>query len=395
MRPVDSAEGTQVPLRDRYPTFSAAEIRRRHAAMRDLMDREAVDVMVAYGWGRFNAEMLYLSNWPGGREGYCIFPAAAEPTLLVQLFNHVPLATRLSLIPDTRWAGPDSIPTVAAQIQDSAGTSPRIGLIGPWRARDRDRLSALTLQARFIDITEKYRAVRLIRSEEEMSFFRVAAELTDRSMVALQEQIHPGLHEYELAAIVERSYLQRGGYAGIHYMSSTSMADPSAFVPHQYQSDRVIERGDVLITEISGSFWGYASQIHRTYTVGVPPTDEYARLHEVAVEAFGAILTVLHDGATVTDVLDAAEVIDQRGYTIFDDLLHGADQYPPIVRTRSTDHGHPEGFTFRENMVVTIQPHLITPDQRIGLQFGETVVIGRDRAETLHTYPRTVIAIPV
>jgi hypothetical protein len=87
-------------------------------------------------------------------------------------------------------------------------------------------------------------------------------------------------------------------------------------------------------------------------------------------------------------VLDAAEIIHERGYTIHDDLLHGANQYPPILRTRKTDHGYPKGFVFRENMVVTIQPQVITEDHRMGLQFGETVRILRDGVERLHDFPR-------
>jgi Xaa-Pro aminopeptidase len=166
-----------------------------------------------------------------------------------------------------------------------------------------------------------------------------------------------------------------------------------AFVPRQYQSDRVLESGDALITEISGAFWGYSGQIHRTFFLG-EPTDAWARLHGAAEEAYAAIESVLRDGATIDQVLDAAEVIDRSGYTIFDDLLHGANQYPPIIKTRSTAHSNPPGdFTFRSGMVITIQPQLTTHDRTIGLQYGETVVIRPDGVERLHRYPREMIVV--
>ena len=232
-----------------------------------------------------------------------------------------------------------------------------------------------------------------MRSEEELAFFRVAATVTDLSMERLEAELRPGLREYELAGIVEDSYLERNGYAGIHFMSSTPMEAPQTFVPHQYQSNRIIREGDILITEISGSFWGYAGQIHRTYTVGAPPAEEYMRLHDTATAAFDAVSAVLRDGATGEDVLDAAESVHERGYTIFDDLLHGAEQYPPILCTRATDHGHPEGFRFARDMVVTIQPHVITPNRRTGLQFGETVRITDDGVEGLHHCRRGPIVV--
>lgn len=383
----------KIATRHGYPSFSEQEIARRHVALRQVMAQRDVALAVAYGAGRFDQDILYLTNWPGGREGYLLLPLEGEPRLLAQLFNHVPMAQRLSLIADTRWAGSNSAVTVAASVQELGLARERLGLIGSLPFQARDRLAALLPEAELIDLTPAYRELRLIRSEEEIEFFRVGAELSDRAMEALEQKLRPGLREYELAAIVEQPYLEAGGYTGIHFMCTTPMEDSAVFVPHQYQSDRVIEAGDVLITEISGTFWGYSGQIHRTYTIGRGPTPDWERLHAAAVEAYDAIEAVLRDGATVEQVIEAAEVIDRRGYTIFDDLLHGANQYQPILRTRTTDHGHPDGFIFRENMVVTIQPQLITHDHRIGLQFGETVRITRDGTERLHRYRRELIVV--
>ncbi len=381
----------QVSIRNGFPSFSVAEISQRHTAVRHLLEQHGAVGALVYGAGRYHSDLQYVSNWPGGREGFVVLPLARAPVLLVQLYNHLPLAEKLSLIADTRWAGPDSVATVADCLQDLRGSG-RIGLIGALPFSYHERLKALLPAATWVDLTKAFRDLRLRYSEEELGFFRAAAHLTDRSMERLEQQLRPGLREYELPAIVESAYLEAGGYAGIHFMASTSMQDPQAFVPHQYQSDRLLRAGDAVITEISGAFWGYTGQIHRTFFLG-QPTPEYARLHEVARAAFEAIEGVLKHGATVEEVLDAAELIDRAGYVIFDDLLHGANQYPPILRTRSTDHGYPRGFVFQEDMVVTVQPQPITPDRRIGLQFGETVRITRGGVERLHRYARKMVVV--
>lgn len=382
----------QVLVRDGYPSFSPEEIARRHAAVRALAARHGARGVVLYGAGRWHSDVQYLSNWPGGREGYVVLPLEGEPVLLAQLYNHVPLAQRLSLIPDTRWAGPNSIETVAGCVRELGLERARIGLIGALPYPAYERLKGLLPEAEFLDLSRDFQQLRLIRSEEELRFFRVAAELTDRAIDALERELRPGLREYELAAIVELPFLKAGGYAGIHFMASTSMSEPGVFVPHQYQSDRVLQRGDVLITEISGHFWGYGGQIHRTFFLG-EPTPEWARLHEAAVAAYEAIEAALRDGATAEDLMDAAEIIHRSGYTVFDDLVHGAHQYPAILRTWQTNHGYPKGFVYRENMVVTIQPQLTTRDRRLGLQFGETVRVTKAGTERLHRYPRQMVLI--
>lgn len=382
-------------MRDGFPTFTADHIAQRQAKVRAALEEQELDCLVLYGAGRFSSDVQYLTNWPGGREGYVVIPVEADPVLLAQLFNHVPVAQRLSLVADTRWAGPDSVASVAEVVRHATAGRGRVGLAGPLPFSQYEQLKALLPGVQLVDFNRAFRNLRLVRDAGEIAFFRVAAELTDRSIDRLQEQLRPGLLENELPAIVELAYLEAGGYAGIHFMASTSMREPdqAVFVPHQYQSDRPLRLGDALITEISGAFWGYSGQIHRTFFLG-EPTREWSDLHRASVEAYEAIEQVLRDGATVGQVLDAAEVIDRSGYTIFDDLVHGANQYPPILKTRSTAHSNPrEDFTFREGMVVTIQPQLTTLDRRIGLQFGETVLITRSGVERLHRYPREMVIV--
>jgi len=45
-------------------------------------------------------------------------------------------------------------------------------------------------------------------------------------------------------------------------------------------------------------------------------------------------------------------------------------------------------MTFRENMVIVIQPNLMTPDEKMGLQFGETLRVTKMGCESLNAYPR-------
>ena len=71
----------------------------------------------------------------------------------------------------------------------------------------------------------------------------------------------------------------------------------------------------------------------RTFTVEADPTPLYRELHEVAEQAFDAVLAVLRDGTTAEEVQDAASVIEAAGFTTIDDLLHGfgGGYLPPVL----------------------------------------------------------------
>ncbi|MDE3113550.1 MAG: aminopeptidase P family protein [Chloroflexota bacterium] len=369
-----------------YPTFSPTEMTRRIAAVRARMEEDTIVSLVVYGAGRSH-DVQYLTNWPGTRESYLVFPREGDPTLLVQLSNHLPNARRTATVDDVRWGGVDSPASVADVLRQRGLDRGRIGLVGPVPWQHHAKLAGALPDVEWVDAGRILREVRLVKSTEEIERIRVAARFTDMAMAALERELRPGLREDQLASIVESGYAREGGTHGIHFMATTPMRAPEIGVPSQIPSDRVIQRGDVLITEISADHWGYSGQIHRSYAVGEPPTEAYRRMHDAAVECYERVAGVLRDGATAADVVDAAAVVHERGYTLYDDLFHGISQLPPILRTRKTAHGPVPDFTFRADMVVVVQPNVVTEDARMGMQVGETLRITRTGVERLHAFP--------
>ncbi|MBI4489052.1 MAG: aminopeptidase P family protein [Deltaproteobacteria bacterium] len=377
-------------MRDRsaFPTFSDEEMAQRHDSAMALLDQSGVDALLVYGAGRFASEIYWLTDWPGGREAYLLFEQKKSPVLLVQLYNHVPMARVLSVVRDVRWAGANTGSGVAGLLQERGLTDKRIGLVGSIPYSQYQKVREGFPQAQFVDLNSKFRMLRTIKSQAEIERIRLASMLTDDSMQALADGLKTGMREDELPALLEPVYLKAGGYAGIHFMTSMPMRAPHFPVPAQYQSNRRLQTGDCLITEISGAYWGYSGQIHRTYSLGEGPTPEWRELHEVAVEAFDTLTAVIKDGTSTREVEEAAEIVHRRGYTVYDDLIHGANQYPPIIQTRTTARHESGEVIFRENMVIVIQPNVITRDEKMGLQFGETLVVRKNGCETLNAFPR-------
>ena len=374
--------------RSDYPTFSDAELDRRHKSVYALMEQEGVDAALFYGSGRYASDIYWLSDWPSSREAYLLMQSGKPPVILMQLFNHYPMARVMSAIKDARWGGANTTNSVVGLVRERALEAKTIGLVGSLSYQVYNKLRETYPGAKFVDVSGKLRMMRTVRSAEEIERIRLASKLTDQSIQALAEQLRPGLREDEIPAIIEPVYLKAGGYAGIHFMSSMPMHEPDFPVPSQFHSNRKLEKGDALITEISGAYSGYSGQIHRTFSIGEGPTPEWRKMHDAAMEAFEVLTKVIKDGATTAEAEEAAEVIHQRGYSTYDDLVHGVNQYPPIFQTKTRKRHESREMTFRENMVIVIQPNLITYDEKMGLQFGETLVVKKTGCESLNAYPR-------
>lgn len=374
--------------RSDYPTFSDAEIQRRHNAVYGLMEQEGVDAVLFYGSGRYASDIYWLSDWPSSREAYLLMQPGKEPVILMQLFNHYPMARVMSWIKDVRWAGANTTHSVVELIRERGLETKKIGLVGSVSYQVYNRLRENYPGAKWSDVSGKLRTMRTVRSAEEIERIRLASQLTDRSIQTLAENLRAGLREDEIPAIIEPAYLKAGGYAGIHFMSSMPMREPDFPVPSQFHSSRKLQKGDALITEISGAYSGYSGQIHRTFSIGEGPTPEWEKMHAAAVEAFETLSEVIKDGATTSEAEEAAEIIHRRGFSTYDDLVHGVNQYPPIFQTKTRKRHDSKEMVFRENMVIVIQPNLITYDEKMGLQFGETLVVKKNGCESLNAYPR-------
>jgi Xaa-Pro aminopeptidase len=231
--------------------------------------------------------------------------------------------------------------------------------------------------------------MRVRKSAEELAWMRHAAMLTDASADALVAAAVPGATELDLVAAVEGAYAGTGGTNHIHYVAATSMTQPDRCAPAQWPTDRRLESGSVVIFELSTT-WGpdHPGQLLRTVTVDAEPTLLYRELHDVADAALAAIVRLLRPGALPFDLLVAADLVLDAGFTTVDDLVHGlgGGYLPPVLSHRGAPTGR-HTAPLEEGMTVVVQPNVCTTDLHAGVQTGELFMITADGARSLHSFP--------
>jgi len=388
-----------------YPRFSDVEFQRRNHLARELMPREGLSALVIFGNSGINrhneANVFWLTNYLDLHHNYLVFPLDGEPALLTGLVNHVPNARAVSVIAETRWGTYEPAKEIVAKLKKDGIGNGRVGLVGinatfgmgmPYQHFATLRESLPEIE--WIDVTHDFAHLRVIKSEEEFDWLAKAAEFTDGTVAALEDEIRVGMTEHELIGIIEGSYRRKGGQPHIAFLRSMPMGAPTACVPAQNVTDRVIQKGDVIIMEISASYWGYSGQIHRPIAVGQDPTPAWQKLFDVGEQAYSRICEAMRPVANEADVIKAASVIGKSGYRIYDDLIHGygVDIHPPLIDQSCCDYWNdskpiPAGRTFAEDMAMVVQPNPITPDERMGLQVGALTRVTKNGAVSLQKYP--------
>ena len=372
-------------LAQEYPRFSDSEYARRHKLLDEVMQRAGVDHLLVVTDHRTGNAPQWVTGWPGSVEAYVIFKPGEKMTMFMEWYNHFPLGRKIAVGIDTQWGEHRGIEKTIAELKRRGAK--RVGIMGPLVVA---KYRQLEDHFHMVGLDAAYIRLRQIKSEEEIDWLRIGAAFSDAGFAALLAGTQPGVTERELGNIVERAYVGHGGTTMIHYIGVTSMADPHIFVPPQHHSPRNVKMGDVVFCELSAVFWDYAGQVLRTFTVGTEATPLYRDLYQTAEAAFDAVTGVVRHGTTMQEIIDAASVIENKGFTVCDDLMHGfgGGYFQPILGTKSRPAGPLPDMTLEENMTVVVQPNVITRDQKAGVQVGELIRVTRDGFERLHKTAR-------
>ena len=371
-----------------YPRFSAGEMARRRGLVQVALAEAGCDHLVFCGANRAGSSVQWLTQWPVTAEAVGVLTPGLPDALFLQYVNHPPLAKKLASEAEVAWGGESSIRAAMAVLDQRGARENRVGVIGPMNFEQHGALAARF--GKIANLNRAYVRMRRVKSEEELDWFRIGAWLSDLGMAGLRDGLVPGLTERELGDLIERAYVREGGSNVIHYIGVTSMRDPQMGVPAQFPSSRRVATGDIVFAEISAAFWDQSGQVLRSFAVGAEPPPLYRALHAAADAAFDAIAGVLRHGATPAQVIEASSVIEDAGFTIVDDLLHGygGGYFPPILGSKSRPAGPIPQEPFEAGQTVVIQPNVVTPDGKAGVQTGEMVLITATGIERLHNFPR-------
>jgi Xaa-Pro aminopeptidase len=375
-----------------YPRFSEPEMARRRAAVEQLLAQAECDHLVFCGANRFGSAVQWLTQWPVTAEAVGVMSPRKRDALFVQYVNHAPQARLLADKAEVAWGGESSIATAIDVLAKRGARDNRVATLGPVNAEQHTALSARF--GKLKSLNRDYIRLRQVKSAEELDWLRIGAHFSDLGMAALRDGVRPGLNERQLGDLVERAYVSQGAVNVIHYIGTTSMSAPDLAVPRQFPTTQHVQAGDAVVAEISAAFWEHPGQVLRSFALG-QPSQLYRELHAAADAAFDAIAAVLKAGATPAQVIEASGVIEDSGFTIIDDLLHGygGGYLPPILGCKSRPAGPMPQEPFRAGQTVVIQPNVVTLDSKAGVQTGELVVITEKGIERLHSIPRGFVQL--
>jgi len=265
--------------------YNEQETAKRIENVRAILKEEQLDAALIY-YDELNiANGWYLTGWcPQFEKGAVLLPVDSEPLLLGGPESE-PFAKMSSAIKTTRNFTPFMVPdeeypnatiidflALDRELKSKGIDLKRVGLVGtnalPYDVYT--QFSEGFKGAELIDVTDKYEALRALKSPWEIDNIKEAFALSYKAYEAMKEHTKPGVHEHEIAA--EGEYVCRkagaNSFAFATIVGSGERTD--AVVPTAI--NKVLEAGEWVIIGIAPRVNGYAGTVSNT----LPVSGEYS-----------------------------------------------------------------------------------------------------------------------
>ena len=383
-----------------WPTVSSQEKERRHRRIRQRMEERGIDCLIVAGSsGNYNeksGELRYISNnvvYYG--EGFALFPRNPNIDSLVLLWSPTQAwwAERRAWFP-AKYTGYPYYPDILAYIKKVGLQKSTIGLVredcipGPVYKGLLDGLS----EGKVVSFTDEMTRLRLVKSEEELKFQEKAAHLADLSYEAMVNTARPGVKEYEVWAAIEYAMMKNGADGPDFNLICSG---PSPIFPTAPASHRTLEKGDIILTELSPSYGGYWVQFCRPVALG-QPDKEFEKLYDVVLEAYKLGVSMLKPGLSSKNINDAiTQLIESKGLV---SLVYANVSEKGIHMTNASDSVQAAilgEMAIEPGMTFVNHPSAANPQKTKGMLIGDMFVVTNNTPRNLNKSPLKLTIIDV
>ena len=282
--------------------------------MHELMDRSGLDAVVVMSI----ENVAYLSGvWVltqrviPDRLSFVLWPQDGDPVFILCRGEEVGIEGRCRIGDVRTYVEFQTSPVqlLSDAVAEKGLSEGRLGI--EWRSMSvacYQELVKLVPTAHLDDGASVMERVRMIKTPQEVEALAAAASATEQAIVAAFEGAAGGDTEKSVGDDIA-SRLTASGADVLNFMFLG--CGSRSFEWHAWPEDKPLKSGDIVTTDVGGSFAGYWSDVARTAVVGKPSHAQrelFDKLYEIHVKTIEAV----RPGIRASDLYRKCESIYQE-----------------------------------------------------------------------------------
>ena len=390
-------------------SISHQEYKQRRAALRDALPDSLIVIFGAterdHGDVRSgffqNANFFYLTGWTEPNAILVMNPTT-EVLLIPKRNNEQEQWTGPKLAPGdpniSAATGFDTVlPTTAIETNLLKWAENTSAVFTLTDAPQTDALRKLLPLREIRSAALPIARLRAKKSAAEIALIQRTTDVTMDAHRAAWKRTQPGLSEYQVAATMSNTYFEAG--CERHAYAPIVGAGPNAAVLHYSLNRRKMDAGELLLMDVAAECSMYASDITRTIPVNGKFTPRQREIYEVVLGAQKAAIAAIKPGVMLGsranrvglhkiahDYIDSHGK-DAKGGSLGKYFIHGLGHHVGLDVHDANDPSQP----LQAGMVITIEPGIYIPEEKIGIRIEDVVLVTEDGAKVLSSsLPREV-----
>lgn len=264
--------------------------------------------------------------------------------------------------------------------------SANANIYAPWAEAYAGQLRARYPFRDVADAVPLIAQLRVKKSEAEIAAIQHATDVSIDAHRAAWKRLATATFEYQLSAVLQSTFLDEA-CEGPAYSPIVGAGADGAIL-HYMTAGRRMERGDLAVIDAAAECQSYASDITRTVPVSGKFSARQREIYEVVLGAQKAAIAAVKPGASLSGSGESLTKI-ARDYM----NAHGTDSHgAPLGKYFTHDIGHQVGLDVHDppadgplepGMVITIEPGVYIPEEKLGLRIEDVVLVTATGAKVL------------
>jgi len=268
----------------------------------------------------------------------------------------------------------------------------------PWDGREsseqrfRELLQRTCAIKSVRDLSPTLDALRIIKSEAEISVMREAGRLSAIGVMEAMRCSRPGAFEYELATTAEYIFAVHGA-RGSGYRPIVA-SGRNIWNAHYYRNNCKLRAGDLVLMDCAPDYCNYTSDIGRMWPVDGTYQPWQRELYGFIVEYHQTLLSKIRPGVTAAQIhqecaAHMAPLIQNMHWTkpsfkhAAEETLRFQGHLSHGVGMAVHDAGNYQTGVLRPGMVFAVDPQMWVKEEALYIRVEDTVVVTEKGVENL------------
>jgi Xaa-Pro aminopeptidase len=247
------------------------------------------------------------------------------------------------------------------------------------------------------DLTPVLDELRSIKSPREIALIRRASQLAGRGLIEAMKSTHPGAFEYQLDAVARYVFLVNGARLE-GYRSITASGIDNIWNMHYYRNAEQLKNGDLVLMDFAPEYHYYTSDIARVWPVSGKYSYEQRELLQFVLDYRNCIMKRIRPGIAPRTIRGEAKTAMEEVFrrTRFSKPIYERAAHR-LVDTGGGVFSHPVGMAVHDDgdysrgvlqpgHVLSIDPQLRVPEERIYLRYEDVIAITHDGYENFTAF---------